>query len=519
MSSRRAAEPVTDTAQPTDARARPPPPATLVVLGAAGDLTRRLLVPAIYNLACAKLLPDRFAVIGVARKDEDAEGFRRDLTASTGQFAAAPLAPETWRWLSDRLYYLRGDFSAPDTYDRLARLLEEVDAKHHTAGNVLFYLATPPNFFAAIAARLGAAGLVREGKSRWRRVIVEKPFGTDLASARALNRDLLAILAENQIYRIDHYLGKETVQNIMVFRFANGLFEPLWNRDHIDHVQITVAETVGVESRGKFYDATGALRDMVPNHLFQLLSLTAMEPPSCFDAEAVRSEKVKVLDCVHSFGAEDVARNIVRGQYGADTIDGRSVEAYRTAPDVDPSSRTETYVALKLMIDNWRWAGVPFYLRTGKALTRRRTEVVVQFKQAPLALFRDTTGERLTANDLILHIQPEEGASLRFNAKIPGPSLRTSGVEMTFNYRDYFHTAPKTGYETLIYDCMMGDATLFKRADDIEAGWRVVQPVLDAWADSHGAELPIYPAGSAGPGEADTLLARDGRCWRALDQH
>jgi glucose-6-phosphate 1-dehydrogenase len=502
---------------PHGARADPAVPATLVVFGALGDLTRRLLVPALYNLVSAKLLPNRFAVIGIARKDQDTAGFRRDLAESTREFAAATLAPETWRWLSDRLYYLRGDFAAPETYDGLVRLLKEVDTVHHTDGNVLFYLATPPAFFASIAARLGAAGLLREEKGQWRRVIVEKPFGTDLSSARALNQRLLSVLTENQIYRIDHYLGKETVQNIMVFRFANGIFEPLWNRDHIDHVQISVAETVSVERRGKFYDATGALRDMVPNHLFQLLSLSAMEPPTCFDAEAVRSEKAKALDAIHRFAAADARRYVVRGQYGAGAVEGKPVDAYRRAPDVDPESRTETYVALKLMIDNWRWAGVPFYLRTGKALTRRRTEVVIQFKQAPLALFRDTPAERLMANDLVLHIQPDEGASLRFSAKIPGPTLRTGGVEMKFNYQDYFRAAPNTGYETLIYDCMMGDATLFKRADDIEAGWRAVQPVLDAWDENRGAELPVYPAGTAGPPEADALLSRDGRRWRALD--
>jgi glucose-6-phosphate 1-dehydrogenase len=493
------------------------PPATLVVFGAAGDLTRRLLVPALYNLACDKLLPDRFAVIGIARKDEDNDGFRRDLVASTQEFASAAVESATWRWLSDRLYYLRGDFAAPDTYDRLARLLAEIDSAHETGGNVLFYLATPPSFFAAIVNRLGAAGLVREAEGRWRRVIIEKPFGTNLASAQALDRDLLAVLTESQIYRIDHYLGKETVQNIMVFRFANGLFEPLWNRDHIDHVQITVAETVGVERRGKFYDATGALRDMVPNHLFQLLSLSAMEPPTCFDAEAVRSEKAKVLDAIHRLGPAEARHNAVRGQYGAGTVNGRPVAAYRRAPDVDPHSSTETYAALKLMIDNWRWAGVPFYLRTGKALTRRRTEVVIQFKQAPLALFRDTPVERLTPNDLVLHIQPDEGVSLRFSAKIPGPKVRTGGVEMKFSYQDYFRAAPNTGYETLIYVCMMGDATLFKRADDIEAGWRVVQPVLDAWAEDPDVALPIYPAGSAGPPEAEALLARDGRRWRMIE--
>jgi glucose-6-phosphate 1-dehydrogenase len=363
---------------------------------------------------------------------------------------------------------------------------------------------------------LGGAKLLREEDRHWRRVIVEKPFGTDLPSAQALNRELLEVIAENQIYRIDHYLGKETVQNIMVFRFANGIFEPLWNRDHIDHVQITVAETVDVERRGKFYDATGALRDMVPNHLFQLLTLTAMEPPACFAAEAVRSEKSKVLDAIHSFDTEKARRNVVRAQYRGGTVDGKKVVPYRRAPDVAPDSVTETYVALKLVIDNWRWAGVPFYLRTGKALSVRRTEIAIQFKQAPYALFQDTPIDRLTPNDLILQIQPEEGMILHFSGKVPGPSMRMGGVEMKFNYNDYFKEAPDTGYETLIYDCMKGDPTLFQRADNIEGGWRVVQPVLDVWAKDHLAALPVYAAGSSGPSEADELLARDGRRWRPL---
>src|SRR5579875_3450499 len=353
---------------------------------------------------------------GVAREELDDEGFRRSLATGARELAETASAQDAWPWLSRRLYYVHGDFTAPDTYERISRRLREVSAAHRTGGNVLFYLATPPNLFAAIAGRLGAAGLLREESGCWRRLIVEKPFGTDLASAQALNRDLLAVMGEDQIFRIDHYLGKETVQNIMVLRFANGLFEPLWNRDHVDHVQITVAETVEVGRRGRFYDATGALRDMVPNHLFQLLSLAAMEPPSCFNAAAVRAEKAKVLDAVHRLTPSDVRRNVVRGQYGAGLVEGRAVRAYRDTPDVAPSSRTETYVAMKLMIDNWRWAGVPFYLRTGKALARRRTEVVIQFKQAPLTLFRDTPVERLTANDLVLHIQPDEGASLRFNA-------------------------------------------------------------------------------------------------------
>jgi glucose-6-phosphate 1-dehydrogenase len=493
-----------------------PPPCTLVVFGAAGDLTHRLLVPALYNLACAKLLPGRFAVIGVARNDISNQGFRNELAESTRKFIQADIVPDTWQWLAERLYYLRGDLDTRETYDSLVRLLQEVDTRHKTGGNVLFYLATPPTLFAPIIRHLGCAGLARDELDRWRRVIVEKPFGNDIKSARALNRDLLAVLAEKQIYRIDHYLGKDTVQNLMVFRFANGLFEPLWNRDHIDHVQISVAETVGVAQRGRFYDATGALRDMVPNHLFQLLSFVAMEPPSCFDADAVRAEKAKLLDSVRRLDAKDVQQNVVRAQYASGTVEGQRVEAYRRSQGVNPNSTTETYVAVKLMINNWRWAGVPFYLRTGKALTRRRTEVVIQFDQAPLALFRDTPVQQLPPNDLVLQIQPEECVSLRFTAKIPGPSMHTDGVEMTFNYHDHFKTNMKTGYETLIYDCMMGDPTLFKRADVIEAGWSIVQPVLDTWNEDRDAALSTYPAGSEGPREAEALLTRDGRRWRTI---
>lgn len=496
------------------AQLKAPDPCTLVIFGAGGDLTKRLLMPALYNLRRAKLLPENFSLVGVARNDKDDEGFRRDLGNALDEFVAGDAAAEDQKWLAGRMHYIRGDFNDPALYKKLAQFLEKTEG---TPANCLFYLATPAKVFSTIVRRLGEADLVREADGHWRRVIVEKPFGSDLRSAETLNRDILAVLAESQVYRIDHYLGKETVQNIMVLRFANGLFEPLWNRDHIDHVQITVAETVDVERRGKFYDATGALRDMVPNHLFQLLTLTAMEPPSCFDPDATRSEKTKVLNAVRNLGNDNARINVVRGQYGAGIVENKKIVPYRQAPNVAPDSVTETYVALKLTIDNWRWAGVPFYLRTGKALAKRRTEIAIQFKQAPLALFRDTPVDRLTPNDLILHIQPDEGVTLRLSAKIPGPSVRISGVEMRFDYEDYFKAAPKTGYETLIYDCMIGDATLFQRADTIEAGWRVVQPVLDAWAESRAAELPIYPAGSMGPGEADLLLTRDGRRWRAVD--
>jgi glucose-6-phosphate 1-dehydrogenase len=493
-----------------------PPPCAIVIFGAAGDLTRRLLMPALYNLRRAGLLPQRFALIGFARRDDNHETFRRNLRAALDQFVPGGVDAATGDWLAERTHFLRGDLDDPEAFDRLAQLLAETERTQGTRGNCLFYLATPASAFATIVRQLGDAGLVQESAGRWRRVIIEKPFGTDLHRARALNREVLSVLAESQTYRIDHYLGKETVQNIMVFRFANGLFEPMWNRDHIDHVQITVAETVGVEQRGKFYDATGALRDMVPNHLFQLLTLTAMEPAAGFDPDDLRSEKAKVLNAVHNLGGRDGRASIVRAQYGAGVIAGREVTAYRQAPSVAPDSTTETYVALKVMIDNWRWAGVPFYLRTGKALARRRTEIAIQFKQAPLAFFRDTPVERLTPNDLILHIQPEEGVTFGFGAKIPGPAVRVAGVEMKFNYRDYFKVAPSTGYETLIYDCMMGDATLFQRADNIEAGWRVAQQVLDVWAEEGAAALPTYPAGSEGPSEAGALLRRDGRRWRTI---
>ena len=489
----------------TKSQESPAGPCILVIFGATGDLTKRLLIPALYNLRRAGLLPETFAVIGVARNPKDNETFRREVCPNAAGNA-------DWKWLAERMFYFQSEFDDAATYIELGQFLAKTDAAHQTGGNYLFYLATPPQVFSMIAQHLGGAGLVREEQEHWRRVIVEKPFGTDLRSAQILNHELLSVLAENQIYRIDHYLGKETVQNIMVFRFANGIFEPLWNRDHIDHVQITVAETLDVERRGKFYDVTGALRDMVPNHLFQLLTLTAMEPPACFGAEAVRSEKSKVLDAIHSFGADKARSNVVRAQYGAGTVEGKRIEPYRRAPDVSSKSVTETYVALKLVIDNWRWAGVPFYLRTGKALAVRRTEIAIQFKQAPFALFQDTPVDRLTANDLILQIQPEEGVTLHFSAKVPGPSVRMGGVEMKFNYNDYFQATPSTGYETLIYDCMKGDPTLFQRADNIEGGWRVVEPVLDLWAADHVTALPIYAAGGAGPSEADACSAR----WAAL---
>jgi glucose-6-phosphate 1-dehydrogenase len=497
--------------------AAPVGPCCFVIFGASGDLTHRLLLPALYNLAAGGLLPEAFSIIGIARGEKSNDVFRSNLAKSLQRFAIRDVDEETADRLLAGVSYVNGDADDPTTYERLAEELARIERARDTRGNRLFYLATPPAAFAPIGRHLGRSGLAREQNGMWRRLIVEKPFGTDLASAQALNRELLEVLEERQIYRIDHYLGKETVQNILVLRFANGLFEPIWNRDHIDHVQITVAETLTVGRRGRFYDAVGALRDMVPNHLFQLLSLAAMEPPSRFDARAVRSEKADALDAVHVPDEATALRESVRAQYVAGRIGDNEVEDYRKTIDVRPDSTTETYVALKLMIDNWRWAGVPFYLRTGKALKSRRTEVAVKFKQAPFAMFRDTPVDRLAQNFLIMSIQPEECIGLQFNAKVPGPVIAISGVDMTFKYEDYFDAAPSTGYETLIYDCMIGDAILFQRADGVEAGWRVVQPFLDAWRNAGSNELAIYRAGSEGPEEAERLLARDGRRWRPID--
>ena len=499
------------------ASVRTPDPCSFVIFGASGDLTHRLLMPALYNLAAGGLLPAAFSIVGVGRTKMPTEVFRDGLEKALHQFGTRDRDPAVVRQLLGCVSYLDGGAEDPEIYDRLRQELARIEEKRNGPGNRLFYLATPPSAFEPIARRLGETGLAREGNGSWRRVILEKPFGTDLASAQELNRKLLQVLHEHQIYRIDHYLGKETVQNILVLRFANGLFEPIWNRDHIDHVQITVAEELGVGHRGRFYDTTGALRDMVPNHLFQLLSLVAMEPPARFEAGAVRAEKAELLDATQVQNEADAIRNSVRAQYQAGFVANRAIEDYRRSKDVNPNSTTETYVALKLMIDNWRWAGVPFYLRTGKALRARLTEIAIKFKQAPFAMFRDTPVDRLAQNFLVLGIAPSECITLKFNAKVPGPSIGLTGVGMTFRYADYFDAAPSTGYETLLYDCMIGDAILFQRADGIEAGWRVVQPFLDAWRNAGGEGLATYKAGSEGPPEVDHLLARDGRRWRPIE--
>jgi glucose-6-phosphate 1-dehydrogenase len=504
------------TAKTATTSARPADPCSLVIFGASGDLTHRLLVPALYNLAASGLLPEAFALIGVARSGSTSEAFRDDLAKSLPNFATRDIDERIVKKLLGSVAYVEGEPSDEATYKKIGAELGRIERERATKGNRLFYLATPPAAFMPIGCHLGQSGLAREENGAWRRVVIEKPFGTDLASARKLNEGLLRVLKEDQIYRIDHYLGKETVQNIMVLRFANGLFEPIWNRHHIEHVQITVAESLTVGRRGSYYDATGALRDMVPNHLIQLLSLIAMEPPSRFAADSVRAEKAQVLDAVQYQMNGDALRNSVRAQYGDGYIDNRPVEAYRKTKDVKADSTTETYVALKLMIDNWRWAGVPFYLRTGKALRAKQTEVAIKFRQAPVAMFRDTPVERLAENFLVIRIQPDECIGLEFNAKVPGPAITIGGVGMTFEYADYFEASPSTGYETLIYDCMIGDAILYPRADGIEAGWRVVQPFLDAWHEAGAQGLATYRAGSEGPAEADELLARDGRRWRPI---
>jgi glucose-6-phosphate 1-dehydrogenase len=489
-------------------------PCSLVLFGAAGDLTKRKLVPALFNLLKAALLPENFAVMGISVDDLTLEQFRSQVTSF---LPAADRGGAAAKQFSERLYYLRGDFADAKTYSALTDRLKDLDQERNTDGNYLFYLATAPKFFAQIIEQLGISGLSRQANPRWRRVVIEKPFGHDLDSAKALNREIKSVLQESQIYRIDHYLGKETVQNIMVFRFDNAIFEPLWNRRYIDHVQITNAETVGVEQRGGYFDNAGTLRDMVPNHMMQLLSLIAMESPVSLQADAVRNEQAKVLHAVQPLDSEDVLERSVRGQYADGVFDQERVAGYRTEPGVSPESKTETFMALKLNIDNWRWAGVPFYMRTGKRLAKRHTEITIQFKRTPFELFRNAPFHKLHTNTLVIQIQPAEGISLSFGAKIPGPVLRVGSVNMSFEYSKYFGADAYTGYEVLLYDCMIGDATLFQRADMVEAGWSVVDPVLDVWKALPPRRFPNYAAGTWGPKDADELMERDERQWRKVD--
>ncbi len=491
---------------------RPSPPCAIVVFGAAGDLTKRKLLPALYNLKASGLLPRQLAIVGVTRKEKSHEQFREEQTKDIREFATRSVDDALWTEIRDALYYQAGEFTNPATYAKLGALLKDVARDHATGGNVLFYLATPPDFFGEIVKRLGEAGLTGQADDAWRRVVIEKPFGRDFDSARALNGELGRVLDESQIYRIDHYLGKETVQNIMVFRFANGLFEPVWNRRYVDHVQIMVAETVGVENRGNYYETAGVVRDMVQTHMFQLLALVAMEPPTSFEADAVRDEKVKVLKAVRSMKPEDVLARAVRGQYGPGEVDGHAVPGYRSEPKVPPSSNTETYAALALQVENWRWAGVPFYLRSGKRLARRDTEIVIQFRRPPLLLF-DEREEQVEPNRLVLHIQPDEGIEIRMKAKHPGPTMELNTVKLEFSYKQFGETSAATGYERLLYDSMIGDSTLFHRADMVEEAWRIATPVVDLWASLAPRDFPNYAAGSWGPAAADALIQQDGRSW------
>ena len=492
-------------------RVRRPDPLVLVIFGGTGDLARRKLMPAIWKLQMAGLLPDGFAIVGNSREELDDEGYRERMHAALEEFAQAPDAG-AWAAFSRRIVYVRGSTDDPSTFVTLGRRLEEMDREHGTAGNRLYYLALPPRIIEQTAEGLGRAGLVcHPDDPCWTRVIVEKPFGHDVASARQLNADLMRVFAERQIFRIDHYLGKETLQNLLVFRFANTIWEPLWSRTYVDHVQITVAEVVGVEGRAGYYDRSGALRDMIQSHLLQILTLVAMEPPASYDADSIRNEKVKVLQSIPLLQGGTVDRCAVRGQYAAGEENGESLRAYADEENVPAGSRTETFAALRLEVDNWRWAGVPFYLRTGKRLPARTSEVVIRFRPAPHPVRDLVQHDSPAPNALVLHIQPDEGISLFFEAKVPGLRGPLRAVSMDFDYSRAFGAESPEAYQRLLLDAMLGDATLFARRDEVEAAWTLVTPIVEAWA-AGGAPEP-YPAGSWGPAAADELLAREGRSW------
>jgi glucose-6-phosphate 1-dehydrogenase len=492
----------------------PQEPCAVVMFGASGDLAKRKLLPALYDLAVHACLAPRFRLLGFARTPMSDDQFR-SATAQAITKKDGPGADEGKRQhFVSQTGYFAGDYDDPESFRRLAQRLDELDREGQLGGNRLFYLATPPEVCPHIIEQLGAAGLAKPKRDgSWTRVIIEKPFGRDGASARALNARVLSVFDESQIYRIDHYLGKETVQNLLVFRFGNGIFEPLWNRNYIDHVQITAAESLGVERRAAFYESAGALRDMIQSHVLQLTSLVGMESPATFDATSVRNEKIKILQSIRPFHPETVWKSVVRGQYGPGNVEGKAVPGYRQEPGVKPDSATETFVALKLLVDNWRWSGVPFYLRSGKRLARPATEIGIRFKQAPHMVFQ---GNNVEPNSLVLNIQPDEGISLSFGAKAPGGQMQIRPVTMDFRYRNAFGSGSREAYATLINDCIRGDATLFDRADSVEAAWGLVDPILKAWETAAPPPFPNYPAGSQGPHAADDLLASEGRRWRPL---
>jgi glucose-6-phosphate 1-dehydrogenase len=495
---------------------RVPDPHILVLFGSTGDLSHRKVFPALAQLWRTNLLPAEWALIAVGRRPYDDESFRADVSASLKQHCRVSLDPEMERTFLERITYHRGDFADSASYDALSAKVEGMHLEQGTAANVLFYLATQPSAFPLIVSEIGRCGMDHEVHGGgWRRIVVEKPFGRDLESAKKLNREMLRVFREAQIYRIDHYLGKETVRNLMVFRFGNGIFEPLWNRRYVDHVQITVAESLGVEDRGMFYEETGAARDVLQNHLLQLLSLVAMEPPATLAADALRDEKLKVLRAVAPATRQEIHRQVVRGQYGDGWVAGQPVPGYRAEKEVDPHSETETFVAGRFEIDDWRWSGVPFYLRTGKRMAKRATEIAIQFREVPHRLFAEATSDP-QPNLLAIRVQPDEGILLRFGSKVPGLGLAIRPVTMDFTYGTAFATDAPEAYETLILDAMLGDQSLFTRADEVEAAWAIVTPLHDAWVDGPAPDFPNYAAGTWGPEAADDLLVRDGRRWRRL---
>jgi glucose-6-phosphate 1-dehydrogenase len=495
---------------------RIPDPCIMVIFGASGDLTKRKLVPAMFDLERQGMLPDGFTIVGAARTPMTDESFRAYLESAIEGFGQLKKSEgPLWQHFAKRFHYLTFDSSSSSEFSRLRQQLDRLAAEHHSRGNLLFYLATPPSMYSPIVHNLGSAGLNAAGSAdRWIRIIIEKPFGTDLASARTLNSDVLQVFSEEQVYRIDHYLGKETVQNLLVFRFANGIFEPVWNRNYIDHVQITAAETVGVETRGVYYEEAGTMRDMVQNHMLQLLALTAMEPPVLFDAQQVRDEKQKVFQAIRPMAPEEVRHATVRGQYTAGTAGGKTVPGYREEPGVSPQSRTETYVALKFNVENWRWAGVPFYIRSGKRLPKRVTEIAVQFRRTPHHLFTANPSDSLSDNTIVIRIQPEEGISLRFSSKVPGSAMRLRPVTMDFRYGTAFGGHLADAYTRLLLDCMLGDATLYARGDSVDVAWSLITPIHHAWEEDRASVVSGYEAGSWGPKEADALLEKEGRRWR-----